>query len=170
MHKFSESLKIKSRDRVLSLFSSRWNWDSPPPHPQASVPRFPGGGGAYSLAGEGSVGSQFRRGGHTLYYYSRYICTLCYSGSSCTMTWTTRWCPAWRSSGPGCPTSGPISLSSAVSRWWTTFLSGDDEIIEEKDIERKAVFRIRIRIHVFLSHPDPLVRGMDPDPSIIMQK
>jgi hypothetical protein len=41
-----------------------------------------------------------------------------------------------------------------------------------------AVFRIRIRIHVFfgLPDPDPLVRGMDPDPaldpdpSIIMQK
>ncbi len=47
----------------------------------------------------------------------------------------------------------------------------------------KAVFRIRIRIHRIqvnfgLSGPDPLVRGMDPDPalvpdpdpSIIMQK
>ncbi len=38
-----------------------------------------------------------------------------------------------------------------------------------------AVFRIRIhRIHMFLGlpDPDPLVRGMDPDPdpSIIMQK
>jgi hypothetical protein len=43
-----------------------------------------------------------------------------------------------------------------------------------------AVFRIRIRIHLFfgLLDPDPLVRGMDPDsaldsdpdPSIIMQK
>jgi hypothetical protein len=38
----------------------------------------------------------------------------------------------------------------------------------------QAVFRIRI--HVFFGHPDPLVRGMDPDPalypdpSIIMQK
>ncbi len=32
-----------------------------------------------------------------------------------------------------------------------------------------AVLRIRIRIHLF--YPDPLVRGMDPDPdpSIIMQ-
>jgi hypothetical protein len=32
--------------------------------------------------------------------------------------------------------------------------------------------RIRIRIHMFLGlpDPDPLVRGMDPDPSIIMQK
>ncbi len=32
--------------------------------------------------------------------------------------------------------------------------------------------RIRIRIHMFLSHPypypDPFVRGMDPDPSIIL--
>ncbi len=36
-----------------------------------------------------------------------------------------------------------------------------------------AVLRIRIhRIHMFLGllDPDPLVRGMDPDPSIIMQK
>jgi hypothetical protein len=31
---------------------------------------------------------------------------------------------------------------------------------------------LRIRIHMFLGlpDPDPLVRGMDPDPSIIMQK
>ncbi len=32
---------------------------------------------------------------------------------------------------------------------------------------------LRIRIHMFLSlqdpDPDPLVRGMDPDPSIVMQ-
>ena len=36
----------------------------------------------------------------------------------------------------------------------------------------QAVFRIRIRTHVFFGLPDPLVRGMDPDPdlSIIMQK
>jgi hypothetical protein len=36
-----------------------------------------------------------------------------------------------------------------------------------------TVFRIRIhRIHIFLGlpDPDPLVRGMDPDPSIIKQK
>ncbi len=34
------------------------------------------------------------------------------------------------------------------------------------------MLRIRIRIHVFLGHPDPLVGRMDPDPdpSIIMQK
>jgi hypothetical protein len=34
------------------------------------------------------------------------------------------------------------------------------------------VLRIRIRIHVFLGllDPDPLVRGMDPDPSIIKRK
>jgi hypothetical protein len=29
---------------------------------------------------------------------------------------------------------------------------------------------LRIRIHMFLGHPDPLVRGIDPDPSIIVQK
>jgi hypothetical protein len=31
---------------------------------------------------------------------------------------------------------------------------------------------LRIRIHIFLGllNPDPLVGGMDPDPSIIMQK
>ncbi len=43
----------------------------------------------------------------------------------------------------------------------------------------EAVLRIRIhRIHMFLGHPDPLVRSMDPDPdpaldpdpSIIIQK
>jgi hypothetical protein len=39
----------------------------------------------------------------------------------------------------------------------------------------QAVLRIRIHlIHMFLGlwdpDPDPLVRGMDPDPSIIMQK
>jgi hypothetical protein len=27
-----------------------------------------------------------------------------------------------------------------------------------------------LRIYMFLGHPDPLVRGMDPDPSIIKQK
>jgi hypothetical protein len=40
---------------------------------------------------------------------------------------------------------------------------------------KKTVFRIRIcRIHVFLGlldpDLDPLVRGMDPDPSVVMQK
>jgi hypothetical protein len=37
----------------------------------------------------------------------------------------------------------------------------------------RPVFRIRIhRIHMFLGlpDPDPFVRGMDPDPSVIMQK
>jgi hypothetical protein len=32
------------------------------------------------------------------------------------------------------------------------------------------VFRIRIHMFLGLPDPDPLVRGMDPDPSIIMQK
>jgi hypothetical protein len=35
----------------------------------------------------------------------------------------------------------------------------------------ESVFRIRVhRIHMFLGHPDPLVTGMDPDPSISKQK
>ncbi len=36
-------------------------------------------------------------------------------------------------------------------------------------ILRESVFRIRIRIRI-RNPPDPLVRGMDLDPSIIMQK
>ena len=32
-----------------------------------------------------------------------------------------------------------------------------------------AVLRIRIHMFLGLPDPDPLVRGMDPDPSIIMQ-
>jgi hypothetical protein len=38
--------------------------------------------------------------------------------------------------------------------------------------KQEAVLRIR-RIRMFLGHPDPLVRGMDPDPdpySVIKQK
>jgi hypothetical protein len=37
---------------------------------------------------------------------------------------------------------------------------------------KEVWIRIRIRIHMVLGlpDPDPLVRGMDPDPSIIMQK
>jgi hypothetical protein len=41
-------------------------------------------------------------------------------------------------------------------------------------IDPLTVLRIRIRIHLFLGlldpDPDPLVRGMDPDASIIKQK
>jgi hypothetical protein len=33
----------------------------------------------------------------------------------------------------------------------------------------EAVLRIRIHVFLGLPDPDPLVRGMDPDPSIIMQ-
>jgi hypothetical protein len=32
------------------------------------------------------------------------------------------------------------------------------------------VFRIRIHMFLGLMDPDPVVRGMDPDPSIIKQK
>ncbi len=34
----------------------------------------------------------------------------------------------------------------------------------------EAVLRIWIHMFLGLPDPDPLVRGMDPDPSIIMQK
>ncbi len=60
---------------MLRFISSRRNWDSPTPHPQASVPpppQFWGGGGAHSLAREGLGESQFRRGDihcGTLYIY-----------------------------------------------------------------------------------------------------
>jgi hypothetical protein len=47
----------------------------------------------------------------------------------------------------------------------------------EENINLQPVLRIRIRIrirriHMFLRFPDPdpLVSGMDPDPSVIMQK
>jgi hypothetical protein len=36
--------------------------------------------------------------------------------------------------------------------------------------EKKTVLRIRIHMFLGLPDPDPLVRGIDPDPSIIMQK
>ncbi len=35
---------------------------------------------------------------------------------------------------------------------------------------RESVLRIRIHMFLALPDPDPVVRGMDPDPSIIMQK
>ncbi len=41
-------------DRALGFFPSSLNWNSPNPHPQASVsPTFGSGGGTHSLAGEG---------------------------------------------------------------------------------------------------------------------
>jgi hypothetical protein len=44
-----------------------------------------------------------------------------------------------------------------------------------KNINLQPVLRIQIRIHrihlfLGLPDPDPLVRGMDPDPSVIIQK
>ncbi len=70
-----------------------------------------------------------------------------------------------------------IILAMWIGSWKCLFSLGDDKY------KIPAVFRIRIqihRIHVFLGlpDPDPLIRGMDPDPdlaldpdpSIIMQK
>ncbi len=61
-------------DRVLSFFSSRWNWNTPPPHPQASVCPSPGGG-AHSLAGGGPNSNE----GTCTVALSRYICTLVFT-------------------------------------------------------------------------------------------
>jgi hypothetical protein len=60
-------------DRVLSLFSSRRDWDSPNPSPACECvpPPFGSEGRAHSLAREGLGESQFRRGDihcGTLYY------------------------------------------------------------------------------------------------------
>jgi hypothetical protein len=54
-------------DRVLGIFSSRPNWDSPTPHLQASLSPllwFTGGGGVHTRLRERAcmVRSQFRRG------------------------------------------------------------------------------------------------------------
>ncbi len=54
--------------RVLSFFSSRWNWDSPNPSPpgKCAPPRF---GGMGTLAGERRVGRvPIPTRGHTLWY------------------------------------------------------------------------------------------------------
>jgi len=66
--------------RVLSFSSSRWNWDSPTPHPPASVPLPPGFGGRGTLADERGVGRvPIRRGDiHCGTFYFLYIRTLCY--------------------------------------------------------------------------------------------
>ncbi len=70
-------------NRVLGFFSSRWNWDPPPPHPQASVSPalwFRGGGGVtHSLAGEGWVGGpqlagEHRHCGTLSIYFGFYSC------------------------------------------------------------------------------------------------
>ncbi len=73
--------------------------------------------------------------------------------------------------------SGPVRIQNTL----LGFGAGSGSDLFDKNFEQflilslKAVFRIRIhRIHMFsgLPDPDPLVRGMDPDPdpSIIMQK
>ncbi len=63
--------------RVLSFFSSRWNWDSPNPSPasECTPPPF-GSGGRGTLAGERGGGRvPIPKRGHTL--CSLYVCTLC---------------------------------------------------------------------------------------------
>jgi hypothetical protein len=68
----------------------------------------------------------------------------------------------------------PISEDTVA----TVLATPDDEVrchtqrisIMCRGLSKNPVLLIRIRIHVFVGHPDPLVRGMDPDPSIIMQK
>jgi hypothetical protein len=55
------------------FFSSRPNWDPPPPHPEASVSplRFRGG---HTRLRESGWGVPIRTRGQTL-WYSRYVCT-----------------------------------------------------------------------------------------------
>ncbi len=58
--------------RLLSLFSSRRNWDSPNPSPtgECVLPPLDPGGGAHTLVREGVGESHFRRGDiHTLWYW-----------------------------------------------------------------------------------------------------
>ncbi len=64
--------------RVLSFFSSRRNWDSPTPQPQASVPTHPlvlGGVGAHSLAGKGWGSPNSDKGTFTvvLFIYTYFV-------------------------------------------------------------------------------------------------
>jgi hypothetical protein len=68
-------------DRVLGFFSSRQNWDPPPPHPRASVPPFGfGGGGHIRLRERGAVESQFGRGDRHCGTLGIYVL--------CGLTWT----------------------------------------------------------------------------------
>ncbi len=55
--------------------------------------------------------------------------------------------------------------------WWAGRQESEDVVSAcwPQDLY-KAVLRIRIHMFLGLPDPDPLVRGMDPDPSIIMQK
>ncbi len=65
-HRFKKNCQywLHRVGRMLSFFSSRLNWDSPPPEPQVSVSPHPliRGGRAHSLTGEGLGESQFWRG------------------------------------------------------------------------------------------------------------
>jgi hypothetical protein len=60
--------------RVLSFFSSRRNWDSPTPHPQAFVPPPFGSGGRGTLAGERGGGRvPISTRGHTLWFFFIFV-------------------------------------------------------------------------------------------------
>ncbi len=70
-----------------------------------------------------------------------------------------------------------MNISDHISESLGNFLGLNDADPESFWPVLRIRIRIRIRIHrihVFLGlqdpDPDPLVRGMDPDPSIIMQK
>jgi hypothetical protein len=70
---------------------------------------------------------------------------------------------------PGCPHVGQLIQSVPTQH----YLQSKTSIIYNQ--QRSPVLRIRIhRIHMFLGlldpDPDLLIRGMDPDPSIIKQK
>ncbi len=69
--------KIYPHLRVLSLFSSRWNWDSSTPSPAGECAPRSGGRGTLAC-GRGGGRSQFRRGDSAL-WCSVYLCTLCIS-------------------------------------------------------------------------------------------
>jgi hypothetical protein len=80
--------------------------------------------------------------------------------------------PAWRcttlsrTSGRQSATC-PLAAAAPGSGYSTAFSTGSVQMV----LCFVAVLRIR-RIHMFLGlpDPDPLVRGMDPGPSIIKQK
>ena len=65
------------------------------------------------------------------------------------------------------------SHSDKLKKLFLQYYINKNKFSSRKSKYSQAVLRIRMhRIHMFLGlqDPDPLVRGMDSDPSIIMQK